>query len=120
MPRATNAVASRRRRKRILNEAKGFRGRRKNLFRTAHSAVIKAWTHAYRDRKRRKREFRALWIARIAAAARLRGISYSRLIDGLTKARVEIDRKVLADLAVLDEKAFGALVEKAKEALAAA
>lgn len=120
MPRSMGAVASRRRKKRILKEAKGFRGRRKNLIRTAKSAVVKARVHAYRDRKRRKREFRGMWISRISAATRLQGISYSRFMNGLIKAGVEVDRKMLSELAILDERAFAALAEKAREALAIA
>ena len=118
MPRTTGVVAARKRRRRILKCAKGFRGRRKNLIRTAKSAVIKSWVHAYRDRKRRKREFRALWINRIGAATRMRGLSYSRFMDGLKKAGIEIDRKILADLAIRDERAFDQLVEKARESVA--
>lgn len=119
MPRVRNVAGRRRRRKRVLKRAKGFRGRTKNLFRTANTAVMKALAHAYRDRRLRKRDFRRLWIARIAAAARLHGLSYSRFINGLKQAGVELDRKILADLAVRDETAFRSLVETAKAALTA-
>jgi large subunit ribosomal protein L20 len=97
--------------------AKGYRGMRRNVYRVAVQAVTKAGQYAYRDRRQRKRQFRALWIARINAAARECGLSYSRFINGLKKAAVEIDRKVLADLAVYDKVAFGALAEKAKASL---
>lgn len=117
MPRATNAPASRKRRKRILKKAKGFRGSRSKLFRTAKDAVYKAQAWSYRDRKNRKRNFRRLWIQRISAACREQGLSYSRFIEGLTAAGVELDRKVLADLAVNDSAAFGAIVEQAKAGL---
>ena len=100
MPRATNNVASRRRRKKILKQAKGYRGARSKLIRTASDAVDRAGQYAYRDRRQKKRTFRALWITRINAAARENGISYSKLISGLNKAGVEVNRKVLADLAV--------------------
>ncbi len=119
MPRATNNPASRRRRKKVLKLAKGFRGGRKNLYRPAHGAVWKALSYAYRDRRRRKREFRALWIARIGAAARLNELSYSQLIYGLSKAGIEIDRKALADLAIADATGFSKIVDQAKSALAA-
>jgi large subunit ribosomal protein L20 len=119
MPRVTNAVASRRRRKKVLKRAKGFRGRTKSLYRTANTAVMKALSHAYRDRRARKRDFRALWIVRIGAATRLEGLSYSRFIAGLSKAGIEINRKILAELAVSDLEAFKALVTQAKAALAA-
>lgn len=114
MPRATNHVASRGRRKRILKAARGYRGARSKLFRTAKESVNRGLSYAYRDRRRKKRDFRALWIARINAAARMYGLSYSRLMYGLKKADVDIDRKILADLAVSDPTAFSALVEKAK------
>ena len=119
MPRATNSVATRRRRKRVLKRAKGFRGRTKDLFRTANTAVMKALTHSYRDRRARKRDFRRLWISRIGAATRMEGMSYSRFMDGLRKAGVDVDRKILADLAVTDYPTFKALVDQAKAALAA-
>jgi len=119
MPRSTNNPASRRRRKKVLKAAKGFYSGRRKLIRTAENAVWKALTHSYRDRRRRKRDFRALWITRIGAAARLNELNYSQLIDGLNKAGVEIDRKSLADLAVSDAAAFAKVAEKAREALAA-
>ena len=105
--------------KRILKDAKGYYGRRKNTIRVARQAVEKAGQYAYRDRKQRKREFRALWIVRINAAARQHGISYGRFINGLARASIEIDRKVLADLAVHEPEAFAALAAQAKAALAA-
>lgn len=118
MPRATNSVASRRRRKKVLERAKGFRGSRHRLFRTAAVAVLKAETYAYRDRRRKKRDFRRLWIVRIGAAAKENGISYSRLIEGLHKAGIELDRKVLAELAVNQPQAFADVAAQAKAALA--
>ena len=118
MPRATNAPASRKRRKRILKKAKGFRGSRSKLFRTAKDAVYKAQTWAYRDRKNRKRNFRRLWIQRISTACREQGLTYSRFIEGLAAAGIDLDRKVLADLAVHSPDAFNALVDRAKAALA--
>lgn len=114
MPRVKRGVASKRRHNRTLRQAKGYYGGRKNLIKTAREAVEKGWKYAYRDRKQRKRVFRALWITRINAAARENGLSYSRLMDGLKKAEVEIDRKVLAQLAVSDPKAFSQLAELAK------
>ncbi len=117
MPRATNSPASRKRRKRTLAKAKGFRGFRSKLFRYAKDAVRKAMTYAYRDRKVRKREFRKLWIARINAATRAQGLSYSRFIEGLKAAGIEMDRKVLSDIAIKDEAAFQALIQQAKQAL---
>ena len=117
--RVTNAPASRKRRTRMIRAAKGFRMRRSKLYRYASDAVDHGRKYAYRDRRQRKRQFRALWIARINAAARLNGMSYSRLIDGLKKASVEIDRRVLADIAVHDAQAFSALADKAKASLAA-
>ena len=114
MPRVKRGVAAHRRHKRILKEAKGYWGGRSRLIRTAREAVEKGWRYAYRDRKVRKREFRALWIARINAAAREHGLSYSRFMHGLKQAGVEVDRKILAELAVADPQAFGALAEKAK------
>ncbi|WP_134595687.1 50S ribosomal protein L20, partial [Pseudomonas aeruginosa] len=107
-----------RRHKKILKLAKGYYGARSRVFRVAKQAVIKAGQYAYRDRRQRKRQFRALWIARINAGARQNGLSYSRLIAGLKKAAIEIDRKVLADLAVNEKAAFTAIVEKAKASLA--
>jgi large subunit ribosomal protein L20 len=117
MPRATNAPASRKRRKRTLAKAKGFRGFRSTHFRYAKDAVRKAMLYAYRDRKVRKRTFRNLWVQRINAAARAVGITYSRLMEGLKHAGIEIDRKVLSDLAIRDEAAFAALAVQAKTAL---
>ena len=117
MPRATNAPASQKRKKRILKQAKGFRGGRSKLFRTAKDAVTKSKQWAYRDRKNRKRNFRRLWIARINAGAKSNGMNYSRFMEGLKAAGIELDRKVLSDLAINDEAAFTALVEKAKSAL---
>jgi len=114
MPRVKRGVAARKRRNRILNEAKGYYGARSKLFKTAREAVERGWRYAYRDRKQRKRTFRALWITRINAAARENGMSYSRLINGLKTANVEVDRKILAQLAVSDPQAFGALADLAK------
>lgn len=119
MPRVKRGVNARAKHKKILSQAKGYYGRRKNVFRVAKQAVIKAGQYAYRDRRQRKRQFRALWIARINAAARECGLSYSRLIDGLKKVGVEIDRKVLADIAVFDRTGFAAIADKAKAGLAA-
>lgn len=119
MPRATNAPASRKRRKRILNKAKGFRGSRSKLYRTAKDAVFKAQSWAYRDRKNRKRNFRNLWIQRINAATRARGLTYSRFMEGMAAAGIELDRKVLSELAIHDETGFDAIFEKAKSALEA-
>ncbi len=117
MPRATNSPASRKRRKRILLRAKGFRGFRSKLYRYAKDAVYKARQYEYRDRKKRKGQFRRLWIQRISAAVRGEGLTYSRFIEGLKAANIELDRKVLADLAVVDAAAFSAIVEQAKGAL---
>ena len=114
MARVKRSVFSRARRKKILKAAKGYYGARSRTYRTANQAVIKAGQYAYRDRRQRKRQFRRLWIARINAAAREFGLSYSRMINGLKNAEVEVDRKVLADMAVHDKPAFGALAEKAK------
>lgn len=114
MARATNAVASRNRRKKILKQSKGYWGRRSKLFRTAAQAVTQAQQYAYRDRKVRKREFRRLWILRINAAARGHDISYSRFMNGLRKANIELDRKQLAEMAVSDEASFARLAEIAK------
>jgi large subunit ribosomal protein L20 len=119
MPRVKRGVIARARHKKVLKAAKGYRGRRKNVYRVAKQAVMKAGQYAYRDRRQKKRQFRALWIARINAGARLNGLSYSRMIDGLKKAQVIIDRRVLADIAMHDAVAFTALAEKAKGALAA-
>jgi len=117
MARVKRGVQAHARHKKILDEAKGYYGARSSVFRLAKQAVIKAGQYAYRDRRAKKREFRALWIARINAGARMCGLSYSRMIDGLHKAGVEVDRKMLADLAVHDMVAFGALAEKAKAGL---
>lgn len=118
MSRVKRGVTAHARHKKIIAQAKGYRGARKNIFRVANQAVIKAGQYAYRDRRQKKRQFRALWIARINAAARECGLSYSRLMDGLKKALVELDRKVLADIAVFDKPAFAALAEQAKQASA--
>ncbi len=118
MPRVKRGVTARRRHKKVLKQAKGYYGARSRVFRVAKQAVIKAGQYSYRDRRQRKRQFRALWIARINAGARDNGLSYSRLIAGLKKANIEIDRKVLADLAMNEKAAFAVVVEKAKEALA--
>ena len=115
MPRAKGGFKTRQRRNRVLKRAEGFWGKKKNCFRSAQEAVDRALAYSYRDRRNRKREFRSLWIIRINAAARLAGISYSRLMDGLRKAGVTLDRKVLADLAVRDAAAFNALADLAKE-----
>jgi large subunit ribosomal protein L20 len=117
MPRVKRGVTARARHKKVLEQAKGYRGRRKNVFRVAKQAVIRAGQMAYRDRRQRKRQMRALWIVRINAAARENGLSYSRLMNGLSKAEIQLDRKVLADLAVFDKPAFSALAEKARAAL---
>nr|MBS0019592.1 50S ribosomal protein L20 [Gammaproteobacteria bacterium] len=114
MPRVKRGVTSRARHKKVLAQAKGYQGRRKNVYRVANQAVIRAGEYAYRDRRQRKRQFRALWITRINAAARACGLSYSCFMDGLKKAGVVLDRKVLADLAVFDSPAFAALAERAK------
>ena len=114
MPRVKHAVATKRRKKKVLAKANGYWGARSRLYRTAQEAVNRAEAYAYRDRRVRKRDFRQLWIARINAAARINGLSYSRLIHGLDKAGVEINRKVLADLAVTDPPAFSAIAEQAK------
>jgi ribosomal protein L20 len=117
MPRAKRGVTARASHKKVLARAKGFRGRRNNVFRVANEAVMRAAQYAYRDRRNRKRTFRALWIARINAAAREHGMSYSVFMNGLKKAEVIVDRKVLADIAVLDKAAFFKFVEKAKASL---
>jgi large subunit ribosomal protein L20 len=119
MARVKRGVIAHARHKKILKLAKGYYGARSKVFRVAKQAVIKAGQYAYRDRRQKKRQFRALWIARINAAARENGLSYSRMINGLKKAGVEVDRKMLADIAYHDGVAFGALAEKAKTALAA-
>lgn len=117
MARVKRGVVAHAKHKKVLSKAKGYYGARKNVFRVATQAVTKAGQYAYRDRRQRKRQFRALWIIRINAAAREFGLSYSRFIDGLNKASVEVDRKMLADLAVNDLAAFGKLAEKAKAQL---
>jgi large subunit ribosomal protein L20 len=117
MARVKRGVTSRARHKKVLKEAKGYYGARRKVYRVAKQAVTKAGQYSYRDRRTRKREFRRLWIVRINAAARDFGLSYSRFIDGLNKAGIEVDRKVLADLAVNDKAAFTALAEKAKASL---
>lgn len=119
MPRSTSAPARNKKKKKVFKEAKGYFGGRKNLYRTAKDAVEKGWEHAYRDRKKKKRNFRKLWITRINAAAREHDLSYSRFMNGLKEAGVELDRKALADLAVRNPEAFGAVVDRAKEGLAA-
>ena len=118
MPRVKRGVTARARHKKVIALAKGYRGRRKNVYRIAKQAVMKAGQYAYRDRRQRKRQFRQLWIARINAGARLNGLSYSKFMNGLKRAAIELDRKVLAELAVVDKAAFAQLVEKAKAALA--
>ena len=117
MPRVKRGVTAHARHKKVLNQAKGYYGARSKVFRVAKQAVIKAGQYAYRDRRQKKREFRALWIARINAGARDNGLSYSRMINGLNRATIEIDRKVLADLAVFDKPAFAELAGRAKAAL---
>jgi len=117
MPRVKRGVTAHAKHKKVMDKAKGYYGRRKNVYRVAVQAVTKAGQYAYRDRRQRKRQFRALWIARINAAARECGISYSRFINGLKKADVAIDRKVLADIAVFDKAAFAQLAEQAKASL---
>jgi large subunit ribosomal protein L20 len=117
MPRSTGAPARKDRKRKILNEAKGYFGGRKKLYRTAKDAVEKGWEHAYRDRKKKKRAFRSLWITRINAAARQHDISYSKLMNGLKECGIELDRKALADLAIKDPTAFGVLASQAKEKL---
>ena len=119
MSRSPRSVPSRARRNKVLKAAKGFRGRRGNVYRVAKEAVMKAGQYAYRDRRQKKRDFRGLWIARINAGARELGITYSVLMNGLKKAAIEIDRKVLADLAVADKAAFAAIVGQARAKLAA-
>ncbi|NCN44020.1 MAG: 50S ribosomal protein L20 [Piscirickettsiaceae bacterium CG_4_9_14_3_um_filter_43_564] len=118
MARVKRGVIARRRHNKILKQAKGYYGARKNVFRVAKQAVTKSGQYAYRDRRNKKRTFRRLWIARINAAARLNGMTYSRFISGLNKAGVAVDRKVLSDIAVHDAAAFSTIVEKAKAALA--
>jgi len=117
MARVKRGVTAKKRHKKILKQAKGYYGARSRLFKTANQAVMKAGQYAYRDRKQRKRQFRGLWIVRINAGARECGLSYSRLIAGLKKAEIDIDRKILAELAVYDKPAFVQIAEKAKAAL---
>lgn len=119
MPRVKRGVTARARHQKVLDRAKGFRGRRSNVFRIANEAVMKAGQYAYRDRRQRKRQFRALWIARINAAAREFGMSYSAFMNGLKKASIELDRKVLADIAVFDKAAFEKIAAQAKASLGA-
>ena len=119
MPRVKRGVTAHARHKKVLALAKGYRGRRKNVYRIAKQAVIKAGQYAYRDRRQRKRQFRRLWIVRINAAARECGLSYSMLMQGLRKAQIDVDRKLLADIAVHDADAFAQLADAARAALAA-
>lgn len=119
MPRVKRGVTARARHKKVLAQAKGYRGRRKNVYRIAKQAVMKAGQYAYRDRRQKKRQFRTLWIARINAAARELGMSYSVFMNGLKKASIDIDRKVLADMAVFDKAAFAQIVGQAKASLGA-
>lgn len=119
MPRVKRGVASRARRKKVLKQAKGYYGARSRTFKVAKQAVIKAGQYAYRDRRQRKRQFRSLWIVRINAEARQHGLSYSRMMAGLKKASIEVDRKVLADLALNEKAAFAALADQARKALTA-
>ncbi len=119
MPRVKRGVVAKARHKKVLDQAKGYRGARSRLFKVAKQAVDKAGQYAYRDRRQRKRQFRSLWVVRINAAARDNGISYSRFIAGLNKASIELDRKVLADIAVHDKVAFSKLADQAKQALVA-
>jgi large subunit ribosomal protein L20 len=117
MPRVKRGVTAHAKHKKVLKQAKGYYGARRKVYRVAKQAVIKAGQYAYRDRRQKKRQFRSLWITRINAEARNNGISYSRMMDGLNKAGIEVDRKMLADLAIHDKPAFGALAEQAKAAL---
>ena len=119
MPRVKRGVIARAAHKKVLQRAKGFRGRRKNVFRVANEAVMRAEQYAYRDRRNKKRDFRALWITRINAAAREHGMTYSVFMNALKKAEIAVDRKVLADIAVLDKAAFAKFVERARVALGA-
>jgi large subunit ribosomal protein L20 len=120
MARVKRGVTARARHKKVLKQAKGYYGARSRVFRVAKQAVTKAGQYAYRDRRQRKRQFRALWIARINAGARLNGLSYSRLMNGLSKAGIDLDRKVLSDMAIFEPAAFAAVAEQAKVALEAA
>lgn len=117
MPRAVDGTRRKNRRKKVLNTAKGFKGRRSDLYRTAKDAVAKAGSYAYRDRRRKKRDFRRLWITRISAACRAQEMSYSRFIQGLSKANVQLNRKALSNLAIEDPDAFKVLVDTARSAL---
>ena len=119
MPRVKRGVTARARHKKVLEQAKGYRGRRKNVYRIAKEAVMRAGQYAYRDRRNRKRDFRSLWITRINAGTRELGVTYSQFMAGLKKAGIDVDRKVLADLAVFDKPAFGKIVEQAKASLGA-
>ncbi|HNQ57478.1 MAG: 50S ribosomal protein L20 [Burkholderiales bacterium] len=119
MPRVKRGVTAHARHKKVLNQAKGYRGRRGSVYRIAKQAVMKAGQYAYRDRRQRKRQFRSLWIVRINAAARELGLTYSVLMNGLKKASIEVDRKVLADLAVFDKPAFAQLANQVKASLSA-
>jgi large subunit ribosomal protein L20 len=119
MARVKRGVQAHAKHKKVIKQAKGYSGRRKNVYRVAVQAVTKAGQYAYRDRRQRKRQFRQLWIARINAGARENGLSYSRMIDGMKKANIEIDRKVLSDMAIFDKAAFAAIAEQAKAALSA-
>ncbi len=117
MPRVKRGVTAKARHKKVLARAKGYYGARRKVFRVANQAVMRAEQYAYRDRRQRKRDFRALWIVRINAAARMNGLSYSRLMNGLKRASIDVDRKVLADIAVHDREAFAVLADKARESL---
>ena len=117
MSRVKRGIRTRARHNKILKQAKGYFGKKSKLFKVANQQVLKSGNYAYRDRRNKKRDFRKLWIARINAAARLNGMSYSRFMDGLKKSGIELDRKVLSDIAITDPKGFTALVEKAKAAL---
>ena len=117
MPRVTRGVTARARHKKVLARAKGYYGARRKVFRVAKQAIMRAEQYAYRDRRQRKRDFRALWIVRINAAARQNGLSYSRLMNGLKRAAIDVDRKVLADIAVHDREAFAVLADKARQSL---
>ncbi|MHB8939772.1 MAG: 50S ribosomal protein L20 [Thiobacillus sp.] len=119
MPRVKRGVTARASHKKIINAAKGYRGRRKNVFRVANEAVMKAGQYQYRDRRQRKRQFRRLWIARINAAARQYGLTYSVFMNGLSRAEIGIDRKVLSDIAIFDKDAFAKIVDQVKAKLAA-
>src|SRR4051794_36916903 len=120
MPRVKRGVTARARHKKVLDQAKGYRGRRKNVYRIAKEAVMRAGQYAYRDRRNKKREFRSLWIQRINAGARMNGLTYSQFMDGLHKAGIEVDRKVLSDIAAQEPDSFKLLVDQAKTALASA